>query len=81
MLLELHSPRGVIRVRKRPNLYPPPAYVQAATQSLITQELRELNKQLEKDGPADIARRWEEFKETTKEKMKKTKAGSEMQDD
>jgi hypothetical protein len=47
VMLELHSPSGVLRTKKRPQLYPPPAYVSAATRSLNEQRLQVLQVHLQ----------------------------------
>lgn len=73
MLLELHSPRGVIRVKKRPKLYPPPAYVQTATNSLVEHKIKELAESIAAKAKEDSTVTWEIFKRTLAEDLRKLK--------
>ncbi|GMF19803.1 unnamed protein product [Phytophthora fragariaefolia] len=69
VLLELHSPNGVIRVKRRPKLYPPPAFVQAATTSLIEQTITEMGVRIaEKPNQSSITE-WESLKSGLRTKM------------
>jgi len=65
VLLELHTPRGVIRVKRRPKLYPPPSYVYAAMKSLV--------EELKAAQGSDSVAMWDRFKRQLLEQMKQLK--------
>ncbi|GMF46368.1 unnamed protein product [Phytophthora fragariaefolia] len=62
VLLELHSPLGAIRTKKRGKLYPPPAYVSTAISSVIKAELQVLDQTLRDAEPGRTAVVWQDFK-------------------
>ncbi|GMF21499.1 unnamed protein product [Phytophthora fragariaefolia] len=67
--LELHSPKGNIRVKRSPKPYPPPAFVQAATTSLIDQTITEMGVRItEKPNQSSITE-WESLKSGLRTKM------------
>jgi len=69
VMLELHSPSGVLRTKNRPQLYPPTAYVSAATRSLNEQRLQALQVQLQEHNiqPTEA---WQAFKDEIATQMK-----------
>ncbi|KAE8997012.1 hypothetical protein PR001_g19701 [Phytophthora rubi] len=69
VLLELHAPSGCTRMRKRAKIYPAPNYVQAATHSMITLKLKELQNEALKWRRGEAATKWDAFKQTIKEAM------------
>jgi len=73
VLLEMHSPTGIIRVKHRPKLYPPPVFVQAATDSLIQQMIQQLGKDLKGAAQSESATVWDQFKNSLTGKMRKLK--------
>ncbi|GMF42294.1 unnamed protein product [Phytophthora fragariaefolia] len=76
VLLELHSPKGIIRVKKRPKLYPAPAYVQTAMKSLIAQSIETLGDKLKQDTEGKAAKSWDDFKVNLKADMNKLKTAA-----
>jgi hypothetical protein len=62
VLLELHPPEGPLRMKKRPKIYPPPAYVMAATASLNQQMLRQLAEVVDKATAGVTLKEWSNFK-------------------
>ncbi|GMF29166.1 unnamed protein product [Phytophthora fragariaefolia] len=76
VLLELHSPKGIIRVKKRPKLYPAPAYVQTAMNSLIAQSIETLGDKLKQDTEGKAAKSWYDFKVNLKADMNKLKTAA-----
>ncbi|KAE9087011.1 hypothetical protein PF010_g19882 [Phytophthora fragariae] len=78
VLLELHSPKGVIRVQKRRKLYPPPAYVQTATHDLVAHRIAELQVQLVNTPATDSAKAWETFKQQLKHQMTQLKRAARL---
>ncbi|KAE9157364.1 hypothetical protein PF004_g32254 [Phytophthora fragariae] len=76
VLLELHSPKGIIRVKKRPKLYPAPAYVQTAMNSLIAKSIETLGDKLKQDTEGSVATSWDDFKVNLKADMNKLKTAA-----
>jgi hypothetical protein len=70
VLLELHSPKGPIQIKKRPKLYPPAAYVQEATTSLIQQSIHSLRAQGNANEEGGIIAAWQDFKPGLKSQMR-----------
>ncbi|KAE9274482.1 hypothetical protein PR003_g29596 [Phytophthora rubi] len=62
VLLELHSPLGAIRIKKRGKLYPPPAYVSTAMSNMIKSELQDLDRTIRDADPGRTAVVWQDFK-------------------
>jgi hypothetical protein len=73
VLLELHSPSGVIRVKRRPKLYPPPSYAHAAMKSMVVKSIEDLVEELKAVKGTETAVVWERFKRQLTEKMKQLK--------
>jgi hypothetical protein len=53
VLLELHSQEGKLWLKKRAKMYPPPAYVTAATRSLNQQAIYQLTRTIRPVGSGD----------------------------
>lgn len=65
VLVELHSPKDVLRIKKRGKIYPPPNFAKAATTSLNIQSLEALNSRIEQVEVGETADIWEGFKRRT----------------
>lgn len=73
VLLEIHSPKGAIRVKKRSKVYPPPNYVKEAMTSLVRRKLEDLRTQLEQAEEGHILGLWDEFKSDIRQQMMQLK--------
>lgn len=71
--MELHSPKGAIRVKRRTKLYPAPAYVQAATRDLVETLIGDLAVKLENTTATESPAVWGQFKQIVKTQMTKLK--------
>jgi hypothetical protein len=69
VLLEPHSPSGVLRTKNQMQLYPPPAYVRTATRSLNEQRLLQHRVDMQKHDARPIEC-WQEFKEMISGQMR-----------
>jgi len=73
VLLELHGPDGPIKMKPRAKIYPPPAFVQAATQSLTTEQLELLRQQVERSTATETIAIWQALKGSITGQMKALK--------
>lgn len=80
VILEMHYPKGAVRIKKREEVYPPPMYVQAATRDMITKRLQDWGSSMEQMNPHTMAQKWDKFKNEIKAEMKQLRqqAGRKM---
>jgi len=63
----------VIRLKKRPKLYPAPEYVKSAMESMILQELRDLSEKVSAPGEKSTVQVWQRSKERHTQHMRQLK--------